>query len=44
MVLGTNAQAWEGAQYLLQHIALTQSHQPPVELHQLIRVSLGRST
>lgn len=31
MVLGTNAQTWEeGAQYLLQHIALTQSHQPPV--------------
>lgn len=31
MVLGTNAHAWEkGAQYLLQHIALAQSHQPPV--------------
>ena len=33
-----------GAQYLLQHIALAQSHQSPVQLHQLIRVSLGRST
>lgn len=29
--LGTYAQVWEGrTRYLLQHVALTQSHQPPV--------------
>lgn len=29
--------------YLLQHVALAQGHEPPVKLHQLVRVGLERS-
>lgn len=42
--LEARAQAWGWrAQYLLQHVALAQGHQPPVQLHQLVRVSLSTS-
>lgn len=38
---GEAAGAAAGA-YLLQHVALPQGHEPPVQLHQLIRVGLEK--